>query len=59
MALSVIGKLAIRISMVNEQPHSPTFATHGVFNHLHVGIGISKGQIVLGIIKCFYKFFRP
>ena len=29
---------------MNEQPHSATFARRGVFDHLHVGVGIAKGK---------------
>ena len=42
--LRSVGILAIPIGVVNEQPHSATFAAHGVFDHLHVGVGIAKGQ---------------
>jgi hypothetical protein len=44
VALAVVGILAIGIGVVNKQPQSSTFAGLGVFDHLHVGIGIAEGQ---------------
>ena len=34
----------IRIGVVNEQPQATTCTGPGILDHLHVGIGIARGQ---------------
>ncbi len=44
MAFAVVGKLTVRICVVNEESQSTAFTTHGVFNHLYVTVRIAECQ---------------
>ena len=44
MAFAVVGKLTVRICVVNEESQSTAFTTYGVFNHLYVTVRIAECQ---------------
>jgi hypothetical protein len=44
MAFAIVGKLAVRIYVVNKESQSTAFTTHGVFVHLYVAVGIAECQ---------------
>ena len=41
MALAIVGVLALRVGVVDEQTQSAALAGHGILDHLYVGIGIA------------------
>jgi len=44
VAFAVVGKLAVRICVVNKESQSTAFTTHGVFDHLDIAVGIAECQ---------------
>ena len=44
VAFAIVGKLAVRICVVNKESQSTTITTQGVFDHLDIAVGIAECQ---------------